>query len=178
MKKIISIAIALICSWAAFAEDAASWSSPSLKAIDFGIGIPVECYDLQAAGLNLHLGFDRSYPLNERLAVGFYLSAAGGFMGAFDQSVRYDNYHSVLQFNAGLLVEFGDLNKQPYILAVSPCTGFGLVDMDMVLPLEIRFGRMLSQHWYLTGGLTYGISLANETRYWEPAIHIGYNFGH
>jgi hypothetical protein len=148
----------------------------TLKAFDFGIGIPFECYDLHAAGLNLHLGYDRTYPVNERLSMGFYLSATGGFMGAFDQSIRYDNYYSVMQFTAGILFEFGSLSERPYIVGISPCAGFGLVDMDMVLPIEIRFGRIFAHQWYITGGFTYSISLANETRYWEPAIHFGYNF--
>ena len=173
MKRLITIVAALIWSWAAFAEN-----PQTLKALDLGIGIPFECYDLHAAGLNLHLGFDRTYPVNDRLAMGFYLSATGGFMGAFDQSIRYDNYYSVMQFTTGMLFEIGTLDERPYIVGISPCAGFGLVDMDMVLPVEIRFGRMLTRHWYITGGLTYNISLAGETRYWEPCIHIGYNFSH
>lgn len=51
------------------------------------------------------------------------------------------------------------------------------VDMDLVLPIEVRFGRVFSNNWYVMGELSYGISLAKETRCIEPSIRVGYNFG-
>ena len=69
-----------------------------------------------------------------------------------------------------------DLDYKPYIFGISPCIGLGFVDMDLVLPVELRFGRVFSK-WYVMGELLYGISLANETICIEPSIRIGYNFG-
>lgn len=56
-------------------------------------------------------------------------------------------------------------------------TGFGLYDVDMVLPVELRFGKYLTDRWYIMGELTYHVSLAGETACLEPAIRVGYNFG-
>ena len=55
--------------------------------------------------------------------------------------------------------------------------GFGLYDMDMVLPVEVRFGRYITDRWYIMGELTYHFSLAGETACLEPAIRVGCNFG-
>ncbi len=49
--------------------------------------------------------------------------------------------------------------------------------MDLFLPMEIRFGRFITDNWYIVAELTYGISLAHETVYLEPSIRVGYNFG-
>jgi hypothetical protein len=49
--------------------------------------------------------------------------------------------------------------------------------MDVVLPVGVRFGRVLKRNWYLMGELTYHVSLAGETACIEPAIRVGYNFG-
>ena len=60
---------------------------------------------------------------------------------------------------------------------MAPFTGFGLYDMDMVLPVEVRFGKYFTDRWYVMGELTYHVSLADETATLEPAIRFGYNFG-
>lgn len=49
--------------------------------------------------------------------------------------------------------------------------------MDMALPVEIRFGKYITDRWYIMGELTYHVSLAKETATLEPAIRFGYNFG-
>lgn len=49
--------------------------------------------------------------------------------------------------------------------------------MDMALPVEIRFGKYITDRWYIMGELTYHVSLAKETATLEPAIRVGYNFG-
>ena len=49
--------------------------------------------------------------------------------------------------------------------------------MALILPWEIRFGRFVSEHWYVVAELTYGHSLAHETVYIEPFVRVGYNFG-
>ena len=175
MKKTITLTIALIYSFIAFTQS--NWKS-GLKGMNVGVGVPIEFRDLKAAGTNLHLGFDCAYPINDKIALGFYISAKGGFLGSFKPYNKYDKFYSVFGFSAGLLVEFGELNNQPFILGISPCAGFGFWDMDLVLPVEFRFGRAFSNNWYVLGGLSYNISLAKETAGLEPSIHIGYNFGH
>ena len=72
---------------------------------------------------------------------------------------------------------FGDLQDKPWLIGVAPCTGFGLYDTDLVLPVEVRFGKYITDRWYIMGELTYHVSLANETATLEPAIRVGYNFG-
>ena len=105
-------------------------------------------------------------------------SGGGGFLGTFKPYNEYDKYSAVIKLSAGLLMEFGDINNKPFILGIGPGTGLGYVDMDLVLPIEFRFGRQFSNNWYIMGELVYGVSLAKETRCIEPAIRVGYNFGH
>lgn len=177
MKKIIILALVIICCTVAFAQNSKS-GLPGLKGMNVGVGIPVECYDIKAAGFNLHLGGDFTYPISDKFAMGFYISGDGGFLGTFKPYNEYDKFSPVIKLSAGLLMEFGDLNDRPFIVGVGPCAGLGYVDMDLVLPLEFRFGRHLSNNWYIMGELVYGVSLAKETRCFEPAIRVGYNFGH
>lgn len=177
MKKIIILALVIICCTVAFAQNSKS-GLPGLKGMNVGVGIPVECYDIKAAGFNLHLGGDFTYPISDKFAMGFYISGGGGFLGTFKPYNEYDKFSPVIKLSAGLLMEFGDLNDRPFIVGVGPCAGLGYVDMDLVLPLEFRFGRHLSNSWYIMGELVYGVSLAKETRCFEPAIRVGYNFGH
>ena len=58
------------------------------------------------------------------------------------------------------MMAIGDLTQRPYLLGITPGTGFGLYDME-----------------YLMGELTYHVSLAQETSCIEPAIRVGYYFG-
>ena len=75
------------------------------------------------------------------------------------------------------MMQIGDPQNKPWLVGVAPCTGFGLYDMDMVLPVEVRFGKFVTDRWYIMGELTYHVSLAGETATLEPAIRVGYNFG-
>ena len=173
-KKIILIIMFLFAAVPAFAQ---TETSPKLIGVNGGVGLPFEVYDLEAMGINIHLGFDYAHPVKNNLAVGFYLNLGGGVMGALHPYSEYDRYYYPFRFSAGLLAEIGDLQKRPFILGVAPCTGMGFVDMDLFIPLEIRFGRFITDNWYIVAELTYGISLAHETAYLEPSIRVGYNFG-
>ena len=171
MKKTIIFIIAFICSTATFAQN-----ESILNGMNVGIGVPTEFYDLKAAGTNIHLGYDYAHPVSDKFSIGLYVSAAGGFLGSFHPYNEYDKLYSMFRFSAGLLCEIGDLDYKPYLFGISPCIGLGFVDMDLVLPVEFRFGRVFS-NWYVMGELLYGISLADETICIEPSIRIGYNFG-
>jgi hypothetical protein len=175
MKKSILLALALICCVTAFAQKG---ERLGLKGLNVGVGAPVEFYDLKAVGANLHVGFDRTYPISDKFALGFYLSAGGGALFELHPQYQYDKVFSMFKFSAGLLMEIGELDKKPFLVGIGPGTGVGFLDMDLILPVEIRFGRLFSNHWYVMGEIDYGYSLAEETISVEPVIRIGYNFGH
>lgn len=68
------------------------------------------------------------------------------------------------EIKAGILMLVGDVRENPFIIGVTPFTGFGICNPAIYIPAEIRFGRLLTRHFYLTGNLGLGIPL-------------GYNFG-
>ena len=175
MKKSIFIAITLLISLAVFAER----DYNTLKGLSFGVGLPIECRDLPGMGLSANIGYDCAYPLNDQLALGFYLNGDFGFWGEFKKYSNTDHIHAAFGLRAGLLLRIEDEKEaqRPWLVGVAPCTGFGLYDMDMVLPVEVRFGKYITDRWYIMGQLTYHVSLANETACLEPAVRVGYNFG-
>ena len=172
-KKSIILIMALIVSAMAFAER----DYKTLKGFSFGVGLPFEMRDLPGAGFTVNIGYDCAYPVNDHFAMGFYLTGAGGFWGEFKKYSDYDHFHVTFRLTAGLMMQIGDPQNKPWLVGVAPCTGFGLYDMDMVLPVEVRFGKFVTDRWYIMGELTYHVSLAGETATLEPAIRVGYNFG-
>ena len=149
----------------------------TLKGLSWGIGLPIECRDLPGMGLTANIGYDCAYPVNDHFGMGFYLTGGGGFWGEFKKYSAVDHYHVAFRLTAGLMMTIGDPKNKPYLLGVAPFTGFGLYDSDMVLPVEIRFGKYITDRWYIMGELTNHVSLAGETATIEPAIRVGYNFG-
>ena len=180
MKKIQLLVLALVCCTASvFAQNDSTYTkNPWLIGLDLGAAVPMEVKDLHAAGFNGYASFDFAYPLTDKFALGFYASLGGGFLKERNYYSKYDNMFYVVKFSTGILMEIGDLKKQPFILGISPLSGFAFVDMDYIKPLEVRFGRMFSNKWYVMGEFVYGFSLADETVYIEPSIHVGYNFGY
>lgn len=177
MKKTIFCALAVLVSLTVMAQEKAPRDYNTLKALSFGVGLPNEFRDLKASGMNVHIGYDCAYPVNDKFAMGFYVNAGGGFVAEWKKYSDYDHYHVMVRLSAGLMMRIGEADKKPFLLGIAPCTGMGFYDMDLVLPLEVRFGRFLTDRWYLMGELTYGVSLAGETACLEPAIRVGYNFG-
>ena len=181
MKKTILLAITLIVSVIAFAQEEQDTRVDRdftvLKGLSFGVGLPIECRDLPGAGVTLNIGYDRTWPVNENLRMGFYLTGGGGLWSEFKRYSDVDNEHVVFRLAAGLMMQIGDPQNKPWLVGIAPCTGFGLYDLDMVLPVEVRFGKYITEKWYLMGSLTYHVSLAGETACIEPAIRAGYNFG-
>ncbi|MBO4454081.1 MAG: hypothetical protein J5761_03380 [Paludibacteraceae bacterium] len=177
MRKSIILAIALMVSAVVFAQEKAERDMRVMKGLSWGIGLPIECRDLPGMGLTANIGYDATWAVNDRLAMGFYLTGGGGFWGEFKQYSTVDHFHPVFRLTAGLLMQIGDLENKPWLVGVAPCTGFGLYDLDMTLPVEVRFGKFLTDRWYIMGELTYHASLAKETACIEPAIRVGYNFG-
>ena len=177
MRKIVIIGCLLALSLGLYAQEKASRDYTTLKGLSWGIGVPIECVDLPGAGLTVNIGYDCAYPVNDKFAMGFYIQAGGGFWSEFKHRYDDDNEHIAFRFSAGLMMAIGDLKNRPYLLGVAPFTGFGLYDMDQVLPVEVRFGKYITDRWYIMGELTYHVSLADETACIEPAIRVGYNFG-
>ena len=176
MKKHLLLALALLCSIGLSAQKAER-DYTTLKGLSWGVGLPIVARDLPGMGLTANIGYDSAYPINDQFALGFYLTGGGGFWGEFKQYSKEDHFHVVFRLTAGLQMAFGDIQNKPWLIGVAPCTGFGLYDMDMVLPVEVRFGKYITDRWYLMGELTYHVSLANETAVLEPSIRVGYNFG-
>ena len=173
MRKSIILVMALMVSVMTYAER----DYKTLKALSFGVGLPIEMRDLPGAGMTFNIGYDCAYPVKDNFYMGFYLTGGGGFWGEFKRYSDVDHFHPVFRLTAGLMMQIGDPNDKPYLLGVAPFTGFGLYDMDMVLPVEVRFGKYITDRWYIMGELTYHVSLAGETATLEPAIRVGYNFG-
>lgn len=175
MKKFTIILVSLLLfSAPALADE--NDKPPRLIGVNMGLGLPIEYADLEAVGLNLHLSFDFAQPVTNTLAVVFYLGLGGGFMGAVHPYSEYDRFYYPFKFSAGVLLETGDLRQRPFFFGAG--TGLGFVDMDLILPWEIRLGRYLTDRLYVMLEVTTGISLARETLYIEPAVRVGYNFGH
>ena len=176
MKKSIILVIALMVSAMTFAQKAER-DYNTLKGLSFGVGLPFEMRDLPGAGATLNIGYDCAYKVKDNFYMGFYLTGGGGFWGEFKKYSDVDHFHTVFRLTAGLQMMFGDIQNKPWLIGVAPFTGFGLYDMDMVLPVELRFGKYITDRWYVMGELTYHASLAGETATLEPAIRFGYNFG-
>lgn len=185
MKKIsIILLLASVCSIAVMAQDSTSVKRDRrwIKGLSFGVGVPLEVVDLKAGGVNGHIGFDFAKPINDKFAMGMYISGGAGFLREFDPYLygkfdKYDNHFIDVTVSAGIMMEIGDLNNRPFLLGFCPGTGMGFVDMDLVLPVELRFGRVLKSNWYIMGQLAYYVSLASETVTIEPSLRVGYNFG-
>lgn len=176
MKKSIILVIALMVSAMTFAQEQPTRDYNTLKGLSFGVGLPIEMRDLPGAGMTVNIGYDCAYKVKDNFYMGFYLTG-GGFWGEFKQYSKVDHFHPVFRLTAGLQMAFGDIQNKPWLIGVAPFTGFGLYDLDMVLPVEIRFGKYITDRWYIMGELTYHVSLAKETATLEPAIRFGYNFG-
>ena len=135
----------------------------------------------------IKLGVDCAYPIGSRFALGLYASIGGG--PVFSQRVTkpekevYKNGNVPgFDLKLGLLALVGDLNENPYIFGVAPCTGFGMCNPTIYLPVEVRFGRLLGRRLYVTGNLAVGVPLGynDGTEHYlflEPSLSVGFNFG-
>lgn len=137
-------------------------------------------------GADFQLGFDFAYPIKDNFALGFYISAGAGFAEIYrwNNYVLYNEYRSfVYKLSTGLLMEFGDLKDKPFVLGISPCLGFGTWEWKWrihMIPIELRFGRVFSNNWYVMGEFVLnaaGFDAGDYVFYIEPSIRVGYNFG-
>lgn len=177
-KIIIFVCLLAVLSHSLFASDneKESHKKSKLSGVSFAAGFSAECSDIKALGSMGHLSYDYAKRTSDKMMLGFYIDGGIGFLSRIHPYSKYDQFFTPFKFSAGFLMQFENSNKVPFILAIAPCTGIEFVDMDLCLPLEIRFGCLLDNNCYLTGDLNFGISLAHETVYIEPAIRFGYNF--
>ncbi|MBQ3998337.1 MAG: VWA domain-containing protein [Paludibacteraceae bacterium] len=160
------------------APEPVSSGRPLLIGGDLGLGLPMEFggpNQVAGAGLDFQAGFDFAYPLTDKFALGFYFSLGGGFTGGEYYSGNY--FGGAFKLSTGLLMEMGDLNDRPFLLGICPGIGYGCSYYASYIPFELRFGRVLSNNMYITGDITVGAPLGSPIAI-EPAIRIGYNFGH
>lgn len=157
--------------------------APLLLGLNMGAGVPYARYEKgdlfwNNVGLNFQLGFDFAYPIKDNFALGCYVSAGAGFEYVCSESDRpsYKYYYYGCRISAGILMEFGDLRESPFVLGVSPCIGYGITAGTELLPLEVRFGRVFSNNWYVMGELAVSSVWFHEF-YIEPSIRVGYNLG-
>lgn len=144
-------------------------------------------YESFGAGLGLKLGLDCAWPISDRFALGFYMNVGPNFTWNYyvdnrdyDYEYYYESYGLTVGFDVkiGLLLLAGDLNTKPFIIGIAPCTGFNATtDFQYFIPVELRFGRVLSKHFYMTGNLNIGAIPLDGTFMIEPSITFGYHFG-
>ena len=142
------------------------------------IGIP-EKENMLAFGVGLKAGLDFAYPISDNFAIGAYVNAGSGPSFLLDRELKQVSAGALLDVKAGLLMLAGNLNDRPYIIGVTPFTGFGFCgSIDKILPylpVEVRFGRVLKNNLYITANVNFGVS--GVVFMVEPGISFGYNFG-
>lgn len=122
--------------------------------------------------LNLDFGLDFAYPVADKFAIGFYTKLGSGFGVGAEYGIG-----GSFDFKFGLLMLAGNVNERPFIIGLSPCIGFGTVAFEeYYLPFELRFGRVLPKHFYITGNINFGVPLS-DCSIVEPSITLGYHFG-
>lgn len=142
-------------------------------------------------GIGWNIGMDIAFPLSERFALGFYMNFGQQFVWydchfhyLYEEVDLYSNYYSEerdsysyndqitsFEIKLGLLMLVGNLNSRPFIIGIAPFTGYPF-------PLELRIGRMLSKHFYITGNVNVRIPpLVWDTFMIEPSITLGWHFG-
>ena len=134
------------------------------------------------------LGLDISWPLSDKFAIGFYINGGPNFTLNRFTGCWYDQYYDEynpyyysrldigFDVKVGILMLVGDVTNRPFIIGASPCTGFNLTNEWANLPLELRFGRVLGERFYITGNLNLGIPLGGPLMI-EPGIALGWRLG-
>lgn len=119
-------------------------------------------------GLSLKLGIDFAWPLSNKFAIGAYINGGPNLM--FNKPIGFD-------VKAGLLMLAGDLNNDPFIIGIAPCTGFTKAGGSF-LPFELRLGKVISHRFYITGNLNLGIGCDYYSSFMiEPSVTFGVHLG-
>jgi hypothetical protein len=141
--------------------------------LNLTVGVPMTMYcgwvtyiEDFGAGISPKLGLDIAWPVSDKFAIGFYTTIGynipfTGFGGA--------------NYKAGILIHVGDINNRPFIFGLALCSGMTVANARF-LPIELRFGRVLAERFYITGNLNMGVPL-DESFMIEPGISLGWRLG-
>ena len=124
--------------------------------------------DVIEFGITPKFALDFSYPITDHFGMGIYTTLGAGMV--------YDTYNGAqlsFDFKVGLLMTAGNINDRPFLIGIAPFTGVTFAGYMGVVPLEIKFGRAINEHLYVTGNLNFFVPNAGV----EPSITIGYHFG-
>ena len=199
MKKVIILlsALSLAILTATTAHAGGNYGQPTqgrdrFLGINGTVGVAVPYYQnpdyyVSGARPEIKLGVDCAYPVGDRFSLGLYASIGGGpvfsqRVSKLDKEVYKNGNVPGFDLKLGLLALVGNINENPYILGVAPCTGFGMCNPTIYLPVEVRFGRLLGQRLYVTGNLAVGVPLgyndgSESYLFIEPTLSVGFNFG-
>ena len=194
MKRILFFFVIALLSSAvgisARAGDDSDGGRPRFLGLGGTLGAPVAWYQnpdyhVVGCGVAMKIGVDFAHPVSDKFAVGVYAAIGGGPVFSKRVSGDFEDRNGVLpgiDVKVGLLMLVGDVCDRPFIIGVAPATGFGMCNPLIYLPAELRFGRLLSRHLYITGNLTTGVPLGYNdgtelSIFVEPSLTIGYNFG-
>lgn len=127
-------------------------------------------------GLVGGIGLDFAYPLSNKLALGLYFNAE------FSYEITNDFFLCGAKF--GILMLIGDIEDKPFILGIAPSTGikYWRSYNDILLPFEVRFGRVINNNFYITGNFIYGNDFRGKWPHGseqiiELSVSLGYHFG-
>lgn len=116
-------------------------------------------------GMTAKFAIDFAYPITDHFGLGAYCTLGGG--------VTLIQLYPAFDFKVGVLMTLGNVNDRPFLLGIAPFTGFTMAGDAGVVPFEIKFGRAINEHLYITGNLNMFIPEFGV----EPSITIGYHFG-
>lgn len=144
-------------------------------------------------GVCLKFGMDITWPISNKFALGLYMNIGSNvtwtkYLMYWDGVYYRPMINPGFDVKLGLLMLVGDLEAQPFIIGFVPFTGFNSIfDRHLqvlfpLFPLELRFGRVLCKHFYMTGNINMGIPLSSSpgsfyTNIVEPSITLGWHFG-
>ena len=119
------------------------------------------------------IGMDYAHPITNKFALGFFIN------GALYGSVNTGNNDIPYQVNLGLLMLAGDLYDRPFIIGVTPFTGFSDLGSGRgqgYFPVGFRLGRKINKHLYIIGNFTLGLAaLTHYDSYtYSASLTIGY----
>lgn len=120
------------------------------------------------------IGMDYAHPVSNKFAMGFFIN------GALYGSVNTNSNEGIpYQINLGLLMLAGDLNNRPFIIGVTPLTGFSYLGGGRghgYFPVGVRLGRKVKKHLYIIGNFSLGLAALNEYDYYtySASLTIGY----
>lgn len=131
------------------------------------------------------VGLDFAYPVSRNFAVGFYASAGLGalyLVSTYVEGAAEKEKAFAAEFKGGLLMLVGNVNRRPFIIGIAPLTGiiFNTGKSIDGLPLELRFGRVITEHFYMTGNMEAAIfsgGVNGPVSLIMPSLTFGYHFG-